>query len=53
MEFKRDRKKRIILITMTSKIEDVSSKLQIDASIEKRIPMPQSGYIIKDKSSNQ
>ena len=48
MEFKRDRKKRIILITMTSKIEDVSSKLQIDASIEKRIPMPQSGYIIKD-----
>ena len=48
MEFKRDRVKRTISITMTGKIEDVCEKLELDTTVEKRIPMPVSGYIIKD-----
>ena len=48
MELKRDRAKRTISITMTAKIEEVCEKMHIDITKEKRIPMPQSGYIVKD-----
>ena len=48
MELKRDRVKHTISITMTSKIEEVIKKFNIDVTKEKRIPMPQSGYIVKD-----
>jgi len=48
MEFNRNRNKRIILITMAKIIEEVCQKMQVATDIEKRTPMPQSGYIVKD-----
>ena len=48
MELVRDRTKRIISITMVSKINDVCNKFDIDSVCSKEIPMPQHGYIIKD-----
>ena len=48
MEFRRDRVKRVVMITMQSKIEDVCKKFDVDTKVEKYMPMPQSGYIVKD-----
>ena len=48
MEFNRVRNKRIIKITMTAKIVDVCSKTNIGHDDVKNIPMPISGYIVKD-----
>ena len=48
MEFRRDRVKRIVKITMTNKIAEVCAKAQIEIDVEKNIPMPLSGYIVKD-----
>jgi len=48
MEFIRDRGKRVVKITMTGKICEVCQKTGIDLTRTKYIPMPQSGYIIKD-----
>ena len=48
LEINRDRNKNIILITMTSKIIEVSTKFQVNMSKKRQIPMPTSGYIVKD-----
>ena len=48
MEFRRIRDKHIITITMTAKIIDVCKKTGIILDEMKNIPMPLSGYIVKD-----
>ena len=48
MEFRRMRDKRIIKITMTAKIIEVCAKTGIAPDDIKNIPMPLSGYIVKD-----
>lgn len=48
MEFNRMRNKRAIKITMTAKIAEVCNKTGIIDEEKKNIPMPLSGYIVKD-----
>jgi hypothetical protein len=48
MELERDRQKRIIKITMVGRIEDTVKKLAIDPERKKHVPMPMSGYVIRD-----
>ena len=47
MEFKRDRAKRIMKITMVRKISEVCVKADVD--FVKHVPIPTSGYIVKDE----
>jgi hypothetical protein len=47
MELKRDRSKKIVKITMVRKIEEVCAKAGVDMET-KRVPIPTSGYIVKD-----
>ena len=47
MELKRDRSKKIIKITMVRKIEEVCAKAGVDMET-KWVPIPTSGYIVKD-----
>ena len=47
MEFKRDRAKRIMKITMVRKITEVCARA--DVEFVKHVPIPTSGYIIKDE----
>jgi hypothetical protein len=47
MEFKRDRAKRIMKITMVRKITEVCAKADVD--FEKHVPIPTSGYIVRDE----
>ena len=49
MEFKRDREKKIIKITMSDKILDLSKRFDINTENTKQIPMPKTGYIIKEE----
>jgi hypothetical protein len=48
MELIRNREKRTISITMRDKIEEVCEKMKIAVDRKKRVPMPQSGYIVKE-----
>ena len=48
VEFIKDRGKRVVKTTMGGKICEVFQKTGIDLARTKYIPMPQSGYIIKD-----
>jgi hypothetical protein len=49
MEFKRDKEKRIIKITMSDKILDLSKRFNINTENTKQIPMPKTGFIIKEE----
>ena len=48
MEFKRDRTKKIVKITMVRKITEVCARAEIDMDYSKKVPIPTSGYIVKD-----
>ena len=48
MELKRDRAKRIIKITMVRKITEVCARAEVDIDHNKKVPIPTSGYIVKD-----
>jgi hypothetical protein len=50
MEFIHDRDRRTVSITMTEKIEHLCEKAGLDTTHgkEKHVPIPQSGYVIKD-----
>ena len=48
MELHRVRDRKLIKITMTDKIVDVCNKTKIAPDDVKNIPMPTSGYIVKD-----
>ena len=49
MELERDRSRRIIKVTMSAKIAEACEKYSIDPDTRKYVPIPQSGYIIKDE----
>lgn len=48
MELERDRSRHIIKITMSEKIAEVCNKFSINTDARKYVPIPQSGYVIKD-----
>ena len=48
MEFIRMREKKAIKITMTAKIVEICNKTNVTQDDVKNIPMPLSGYIVKD-----
>jgi hypothetical protein len=49
LELSRDRERRIICVRMTQKIEEMYKKFEINFNRKVDIPMPTSGYIIKDE----
>ena len=53
MEFVRIRERRIIKITMTAKISEICIKTNIGHDDVKKIPMPLSGYIVKDNEFDE
>lgn len=48
MELQRDREKRIIKVTMESKIEELAAKYGLTDSKVEQVPIPESGYLIND-----
>ena len=48
MEFKRDRAKKIMKITMVRKIAEVCARAGVEIDYSKNVPIPTSGYIVKD-----
>ena len=49
MEITRDREKRTVCIKMTGKIDEMSQKFAEDFTRKVDVPMPTSGFVIKEE----